>query len=190
MLHVFVTKQGFVVALTRCNTSCLLSTIASHFVSKDTTFRITTLAIPTTTTNPSHQAPISSPRLCWNPSRLLVLRFDSGHRKEPPLLFHTTRPALGLSQSPAEWESAASSSFKHSSYPSTSSSSTFSSSSTTVRCRPWLPVWSSPFRPVSGPCVPAYSQYLQIIFSRIPSISAVGIYFSVFSLIPFKINSA
>jgi len=118
-------------------------------------------------------------------SRPLVLRFHSRHRKKPPLLFHTSRPALGLSQSPAEWESAASALFKHSSYPSTSSSS----SSTTVRCRPWLPVRSSPFRPVSGHCVPAYSQYLQIIFSLITFISAVGICFSVFSLYNSKLTA-
>ena len=50
---------------------------------------------------------------------------------------------------------------------SVSSSTSSSSSSTTVRCRTWLPIRSSPFRSVSGHCVPAYSQYLQIIFKII-----------------------
>jgi len=50
---------------------------------------------------------------------------------------------------------------------SSSSSTSSSSSSATVRCRTWLPIRSSPFRPVSGHCVPAYFQYLQIIFKII-----------------------
>jgi hypothetical protein len=118
------------------------------------------------------------------PSRLLVLRFESGHRKEPPLLFHTSRPALGLSHLLQNGNQR----LVHR-----------SNIRLTLQHPPqalqsvaedlgfqFIPL---PFRPVSGHCVPAYSQYLQINFSLIPSTSAVGIWFSVFSLYHSKLTA-
>ena len=169
MLLVFVTNQGFIFALTRWNSSCCLSAILlqlsplliSSAQTKQSGLQFLPFLQPRPTSPSRHQFHL----IVFGeiPFRLLVLRFDSGQRKETPVLFHTSRPALALTQPSDEREPAASSSFKHSSYPSTHPPPP-PQALQSVAVDLGLQVGPPPFPPVSGHCASLFlvsSDHLQ-----------------------------